>query len=305
MTPSASPPPDPDTPRPHEHGRPGRETRDTGTKAVVAAGLACLLGLSYLIVQYDDAPREAATGTPAASSVMTSSATASPATTSSAAPSSAPRSAPPPPVMRRADFAGIESAPDVHLLADWVAASDDARGHPYAIVDKRRARLYLFDGGSRLHADSPVLLGAARGDDSVPGIGERPIAQVKPHERTTPAGRFPAEPGHNAGGEDIIWVDYDAAVSMHRVRASNRAERRLQRLASATSLDNRISYGCINIPAAFYDTHVKPLLTQKGAMIYVLPEVRGMADVFGADEVAMRAGIRPASIARAGTRQGA
>lgn len=56
-----------------------------------------------------------------------------------------------------------------------------------------------------------------------------------PHERTTPAGRFLAEAGRNADGDDIFWVDYDVAVSMHRVRAHVPAERRLQRLASPTS----------------------------------------------------------------------
>ena len=53
-----------------------------------------------------------------------------------------------------------------------------------------------------------VLIGAARGDDTVAGIGSRPIAAVAPHERTTPAGRFTAEPGHNASGEDVVWFDY-------------------------------------------------------------------------------------------------
>ena len=44
-----------------------------------------------------------------------------------------------------------------------------------------------------------------------------------------------SEPGRNLQGEDIVWVDYDAAVSMHRVRANNPAERRLERLARPAS----------------------------------------------------------------------
>ena len=35
--------------------------------------------------------------------------------------------------------------------------------------------------------------------------------------------------GVNASGEDILWVDYDNAISMHRVRPTNPAERRLER----------------------------------------------------------------------------
>ena len=79
-----------------------------------------------------------------------------------------------------------------------------------------------------------MLLGLARGDDTVPGIGEKKLSEIPPEERTTPAGRFVAEPGVNAEGDDIVWVDYDAAVSMHRVRTTNPVERRLQRLLSRT-----------------------------------------------------------------------
>ena len=149
---------------------------------------------------------------------------------------------------------------EVKSFARDAVASGDSGARPFAIVDKKNARLYVYAADGRLRAASPVLLGLARGDDSVPGIGERPISSIRPGERTTPAGRFIAEPGRNLAGEDIIWVDYDAAVSMHRVRANNKAERRLERLASTTASDNRISYGCINVPAAFYDTHVKPLI---------------------------------------------
>ena len=103
---------------------------------------------------------------------------------------------------------------------------------------------------------------------------------MQPHERTTPAGRFQLEPGHNLQGEDILWVDYDAAVSMHRVRATNPAERRLQRLASATPGDNRISFGCINLPTAFYERVLLPLVGSQGGVLYVLPETRALAATF-------------------------
>ncbi|UUZ73277.1 hypothetical protein LP415_08285 [Polaromonas sp. P1(28)-8] len=119
------------------------------------------------------------------------------------------------------------------------------------ILDKKNTRVFVFDPSGKLRGATPVLVGAAKGDDSVTGIGGRPIAEVAPHERTTPAGRFMAEPGRNTLGEDVVWVDYEAAVSMHRVRALEPAERRLERLASPTTDDNRISYGCINMPVEF------------------------------------------------------
>lgn len=161
---------------------------------------------------------------------------------------------------------------------EWVRRSGDHEGAPFVVIDKQQARLWLFDARARLQGQTPVLLGLSRGDASVSGIGERPMAGIRPHERTTPAGRFIGEAGHNAGGEDIVWVDYEAAVSMHRVRATNPKERRLQRLASATAADNRISYGCINVPAAFYDARLLPTLLPRGAassprpVVYLLPE---------------------------------
>jgi hypothetical protein len=106
------------------------------------------------------------------------------------------------------------------------------------------------------------------------------MADIRDDERTTPAGRFVSEPGRNLSGEDIVWVDYDAAVSMHRVRATNKSERRLERLATPTAADNRISYGCINVPAAFYDAHVKPSFGTAKAVIYVLPETRPASTLF-------------------------
>jgi hypothetical protein len=131
-----------------------------------------------------------------------------------------------------------------------------------------------------LRSSSPALLGLARGDDSVPDIGNRPMAEIRPEERITPAGRFSARPGTNLTGEDIVWVDYDAAVSMHRVRAKVASEQRLQRLASADIEDNRISYGCINLPASFYDTVIHPLVQAASVVIYVLPETRSLNEVF-------------------------
>lgn len=171
-------------------------------------------------------------------------------------------------------------SPQVQSMLHWVLAARDNAGAPFAVIDKRQARLWLYDGGGRLAGSTPVLLGLAKGDTTVPGIGERPMKQILPHERTTPAGRFMAEPGLNAGGEDIYWVDYDAAVSMHRVRATNPAERRLQRLATATPADNRISYGCINVPAKFYDRSIRALFGARGGVVYLLPEQLPMQQVF-------------------------
>lgn len=172
---------------------------------------------------------------------------------------------------------------EARQVAQWIDATGDNQRLPYLLIDKRSARVHVFNAAGALQASSAVLLGLARGDHSVPGIGERPMSAIAPHERTTPAGRFLSEPGHNLQGEDIIWIDYDAAVSLHRVRSANAADRRLQRLATATAADNRISFGCVNVPQRFYERNVLPLLGNQRGVIYVLPETRSAAAFFGFD----------------------
>jgi hypothetical protein len=182
--------------------------------------------------------------------------------------------------------------PDVRWLVGRVAHTRDNAGGAFIVVDKRAAQVHVFDAQGRLQASSPVLLGAALGDDSVPGIGTRPMAQISPHERTTPAGRFVGELGRNANGDDIVWVDYDAAISMHRVRLNNPSERRAERLATPTAADNRISWGCINVPVAFYEQQVQPIFARHKAIIYVLPDTRPVQTVFGAAAEQLQARAR-------------
>lgn len=189
---------------------------------------------------------------------------------------------PAPALERRLDL-GAERAPvDVTQVAAWAVRAADNGDRPFAIVDKRRARVYVFTASGRLVGASPVLLGYAAGDHTVAGIGDKAIEDIKPHERTTPAGRFAAEPGRNTLGDDVVWVDYAAAVSMHRVRATNPKERRLERLATPTAKDNRISWGCINVPVAFFDEAVWPHIGQKRGVVYVLPEKQSLTAFFPA-----------------------
>lgn len=173
---------------------------------------------------------------------------------------------------------------DVSRVTARILATAHHQGLPFAVIDKKAAMLHVFDAAGHLLGSSPVLLGLAPGDESVPGIGLRKLADIRPAERTTPAGRFVSEPGRNLQGEDIVWIDYDAAVSMHRVRASNKAERRLERLATPTAADNRISYGCVNVPAAFYAALVQPVFGVMRAVIYVLPETRPVGTLLGLAE---------------------
>lgn len=179
-------------------------------------------------------------------------------------------------------FHGQASSATVRRFADWVTASSNNVGLPFVIVDKVDAEVFVFRPNGELSGAAPALLGFARGDDTVPGIGSRPLAAIKPSERTTPAGRFVAAIGADLGPQDVVWVDYDAAISLHRVVTAKPKERRLQRLATPTPSDNRISYGCINVPAKFYDAVVRPAFLRDSGIVYILPEERPLAEVFPA-----------------------
>lgn len=169
---------------------------------------------------------------------------------------------------------------EVHYVAGWVARTSDNQAQPYIIIDKVDARVYVFDAAGRLQGTAPALLGMVQGDGSAAGVGNRALSAIGPADRTTPAGRFAASLGRDLKGQDILWVDYDTSLALHRVVKGTPAERRVQRLESATALDNRISYGCINIPVAFYEAFVRPAFTHSSGVVYILPEMSTASEMF-------------------------
>ena len=184
-----------------------------------------------------------------------------------------------------ADFAGEQVSDEARYAASWVLDSGDHQGQPFAVVDKKDARIYVFEGTGRLLGVSPVLIGLASGDLAVPDIAHRIPASLQPGERTTPAGRFDSEPGHNDKGEAIVWVDYEASFAIHRLRPAPATERRGERLVSPNAAEHRISYGCVVVPGEFYDNVVATSLGKRRGVVYVLPETRSARAMFGAFEL--------------------
>jgi hypothetical protein len=182
-----------------------------------------------------------------------------------------------------ADFAGEIASNDARLVADWVVATGDNTGMPFVIIDKVEAKVFVFASVGRLRGAASALLGKARGDDSVPGIGSRKLSTIRPEERTTPAGRFVASLGHDLV-QDILWVDYDTAVSLHRVVNGSPGDHRLQRLSTPSPLDKRISYGCINVPVKFYNEVVRGAFAGTRGSVYILPEIKTVREVFAISE---------------------
>ncbi len=167
----------------------------------------------------------------------------------------------------------------VQGFAAQVMRSGDAAGMAFAVLDKPSATVTVFDAKGQLQARTPVLLGQAVGDVAPADIGTRPLSKVKLNEKVTSAGRFVTEAGRNHTGEDIVWLDYGQALSMHRVR-NVKGENRTQRLSTPTVADNRISFGCVNMPPSFYERYIDPMFGKQKGVVYVLPETQPVASMF-------------------------
>ena len=187
----------------------------------------------------------------------------------------------PMPPAKTVDFELEIASQNARQVANWIINSGDNHRLPFMIIDKTNAKVFVFNANGQLRGAAAVLLGLSRGDDATPGIGLKKLANIPPVERTTPAGRFVAALDHNLQGEEILWVNYDTGISLHRVHTQNRKAQRGQRLSSITPLDNRISFGCINVPVLFYLDIVSPAFTGTNGVVYVLPEVHSLYEVFG------------------------
>lgn len=190
---------------------------------------------------------------------------------------------------KHADFAHEQPGPDARQVADWVVDSGDSNRMPFVIIDKTAARVFVFDAEGKMIAAAAALLGIAKGDHSVPGVGDRELSAIRVQDRTTPAGRFEAALGRNYAKKEILWIDYDSAISMHPVINTKPMERRPHRLATPTPLDNRISFGCVNVPIPFFETVISPTFKTTSGIVYVLPEVDALGKVFAMYDVDARA----------------
>lgn len=185
-----------------------------------------------------------------------------------------------PPTVAQADFALTAASADTRQAVEWILATVDNQGLPFVIVDKKDGRIFVFEPDGQLRGASAALLGLAPGDHTVPGIGERELSRILPHERTTPAGRFLSKPGRNLTGEAVVWINYSEGLAIHRLRPGKSHNQRLQRLNSDTPGDNRVSLGCVVVDVAFYEAVVIPVLGNNASMVYVLPETRPVETLF-------------------------
>lgn len=202
---------------------------------------------------------------------------------------------PPPPPPIPFEFSGIQTAaplpasldrlqlasPEVLEVARWVGASQDNAGLPFIVVDKANAQVYAFNPAAQLKATAPVLLGMGVGD-VVLVSPDAPMSAIPPQKRITPAGRYPSRLVFDPHSKkEVLLIDGPNLITMHIVAKGTPAQRRAERLASVTADDNRVSYGCINVPPAFFKTIVSPDFTPAKGIVYVLPEKSTAAQLFG------------------------
>jgi len=193
-----------------------------------------------------------------------------------AAAAASPETAAPP------EMAGPEAVSPATVLTNWIIATHDNHDLPFLVIDKVGAEVSIYDASGQEMGKAPALVGAAKGDESSPGVGDRELSHIPLAQRTTPAGRFVAKFGAASGHKQVLWVDYPDAISLHAVITANKKERRLQRLESPTPKDNRITFGCINVPTAFYREVVVPLFKGTSGIVYILPDTRPLSEVFAA-----------------------
>ena len=182
---------------------------------------------------------------------------------------------------QRPDFGDERASDDARYAASRVVEADDSAGLPFVIVDKKEARVYVFAPSGHLLGASTALLGLAPGDRPVGDSADPSPGNLALSERTTPAGRFDSEPGHNDKGEAIVWIDYAAALAIHRLRPAPARDRRPQRMAASDPEEHRISFGCIVVPVEFYEQVIDPTLGSRRGVVYVLPEASPVQAMFG------------------------
>lgn len=174
---------------------------------------------------------------------------------------------------------GQEVSGTVIDLAGWVVASEDSQGYPFAVIDKAAAQVLVFGRDGRLRGAAPALLGSAIGDHTAPGIAGLALREIPRRDRTTPAGRFVGGYGPSIDAGRVLWVDHESAVSVHPTATGVPAERRPERLASATPDDNRVTHGCINVSPDFYEQVIRPTF-KRGGVFYILPDKAPIAETF-------------------------
>lgn len=146
---------------------------------------------------------------------------------------------------------------------DHIIDTADNGGRPFVIADKKAGKLYLMNAEGKVVDTTPALFGKTPSDAAktagATGAGKYDLT----YNRDT---RLPS--GYAGSVQSFDTGTNGDQFAIHRV-IDVKGQNRQSRLDSKTARDNRITLGCINVPAEFYDAHLDNDL---GAVLYVLPE---------------------------------
>lgn len=173
----------------------------------------------------------------------------------------------------------MASTPVEQATVQHIVRTDDNEGKPFIVANKQAGTLTVYTATGQELTSTPALFGKNVGDSITA-------------KNTTPSGRYGMtrveganikgnERGQYGNSAQALTVDGQLQtnnagnLAIHRVLP---IENRQGRLDSATTTDNRISHGCINVPASFYDAYID---NAGDAVVYVLPETNaGRTGVF-------------------------
>lgn len=154
-----------------------------------------------------------------------------------------------------------------NVVNSWVRQSHDNNGQRYVIADKAAGTIHIMDAAGNELASAPALYGKRTGDGM--SLGETPAGVFMLHNQSAP---------RSYGGDlqQFATAPNGDIYAVHRVLTNNNQNRQ-GRLDSATPNDNRVSLGCINIPADIYNKFLNKGFQGK---LYVLPDQKKLGDVF-------------------------
>lgn len=136
-------------------------------------------------------------------------------------------------------------------------ADNRMRAHPnkpIVIVDKQMGLTYMIDANGVLAGKSASLTGKTKGDfRSEEAKKTASVESIAEKDKVTEAGMFEGalKKSEDYGRVITLQEFNNYSVALHQTYLKKPAERRQERLESATPEDNRISFGCINVPNEF------------------------------------------------------
>lgn len=144
----------------------------------------------------------------------------------------------------------------------------------YLLLDKPTCTTYVIGLDKKEVGHCTTLLGTTMGEE--PNVITDLDGNRYTQTTTTPAGKYKV--GHEGiCKEDLITYDGrilniygSGSVCIHIVYPGEYPER-MKRLKSPTLIDNRISYGCINVTKEFWDKCIAPYIDE-GSIIMITPD---------------------------------